>query len=73
MKINDVLLAVNDGGRLSGRDHFACANRGLLDKHGKLTAAGKAAIAPILEARKASEVKAVAIAKATVESKKKAK
>lgn len=60
MKTNDVLLAVHDGKRLSGKDHFELQNKGLMDRKGALTGAGKAAIKPMLDARANAAAKAKA-------------
>lgn len=70
MNINETLLSVHDGERLNGRDHFELKNKGLLDRFGKLTDAGKEAIKPVIAARKEAEKRAAAQAEAAAKVKK---
>lgn len=63
MDVQKFLLAVNDGGRINGREAFYAKLQGLVKNHKGvtvLTAAGKEIIEPVLDARKAAESKDVA-------------
>lgn len=58
MKIAETLLKIHDGARLNGRDHFELMNNGYMDRAGKITAKGKAAMQPLLDARAEAKKKA---------------